>query len=487
MKLYQEIKDYVAITLGLTLYSIAVTYFLLPYQLTTGGITGVSSIIYYATGFEVQNSYLIINAIFLLAAVKVLGFKFCVKTIYAVLSMTFILWVLQRLAEDPVTGELPKLVGDQTFMACVIGAILEGMGLAICFASNGSTGGTDIIAAIVNKYKPISLGQVIMLCDIIIISSCYFVFHDYQRVIFGFALLIMSSATLDYVMSRNRQSVQLMIYSRNYRKIADAINSTGRGVTVLNGTGWYTKTERNVIVVLVRRRESVNILRMIKSIDPYAFISMANVAGVYGEGFDELKAKKEKSTKPTLVFASNNAHKLEEIRSILGEKFEIRSLEDIGCHTDIPETAGTLQGNALQKAEYIKQFYGYDCFADDTGLECTALNGEPGVFSARYAGGNGHDSEANMTKLLQNLEDKEDRSAQFRTVIALIYKGETHCFEGVVKGTITKERSGSAGFGYDPIFKPEGYDKTFAELGSDIKNTISHRALAVEKLADFLK
>ncbi len=481
---YQEVRDYLFITLGLILYSTGLTYFMLPYEITTGGVAGVGSIIYYVTGFEVQNTYLIVNSIFLIVAVKVLGWKFCLRTIYAVLMLSFVMWAMQRIAED-ANGDLPRLCKDQTFMAVVIGACLEGAGLAICFVNNGSTGGTDIIAAIVNKYKNMSLGSIIMLCDVIIISSCYFVFHDWQRVVFGFATLIISSLTLDYVVNRQRQSVQFLIFSRNYRKIADAINSTGRGVTVLDGTGWFTRTERKVLVVIVRKRESINIFRMVKAIDPFAFMSMANVQGVYGEGFDQIKDAKVKNGKPTLVFASNNAHKLEEMRAILGDKFEIRSLEDIGCTVDIPETAGTLEGNALQKAEFVKKFYGFDCFADDTGLECNALGGKPGVYSARYAG-EGHDSEANMNKLLNRLENATDRSARFRTVIALLYKGETHYFEGIVKGDISKHKSGNGGFGYDPVFVPEGYDKSFAELGSDVKNTISHRARAVEKLRDFL-
>ncbi len=190
--------------------------------------------------------------------------------------------------------------------------------------------------------------------------------------------------------------------------------------------------------------------------------------------------------KKKLVFATNNAHKLEEIAAILGEKIELLSLKDIECNADIPETADTLEGNAIQKAEFIHQHYGLDCFADDTGLEVEALNGEPGVFSARYAG-DGHDSEANMQKLLQNLQGVENRKAQFRTAICLILNGEKHLFEGIVKGSIIEEKRGGAGFGYDPIFVPEGYDLTFAELGNDVKNTISHRARAVEKLCAFLK
>ena len=231
-----------------------------------------------------------------------------------------------------------------------------------------------------------------------------------------------------------------------------------------------------------------------------------------------------------IVFATNNKHKLDEIRSILGEDFEVLSLNDIGCHEDIPETADTLEGNALQKAQYVFEKYGYDCFADDTGLEVQALGGEPGIYSARYAALDGddsisHDSEANMAKLLRKLEGIENRKARFRTVIALLThpqslpkggksdmisinkgnqtslpsggieggynpssrEGNRVGFEGIVNGSIIRERRGGEGFGYDPIFQPEGYDKTFAELGSEIKNHISHRARAVQKLADFLK
>jgi XTP/dITP diphosphohydrolase len=187
--------------------------------------------------------------------------------------------------------------------------------------------------------------------------------------------------------------------------------------------------------------------------------------------------------KQKIVFATNNAHKLEEVAAILGENYEVLSLREIGCHDDIPETADTFAGNAIQKAQYIKEHYGYDCFADDSGLEVDVLGGAPGVFSARYSGGG---SEANMDKLLHNLTEKSERGAQFRTVIALLVGEETHLFEGVVRGTITHERRGEGGFGYDPIFVPEGYDLTFAQLGSEIKNRISHRAKAVEKLAEYL-
>lgn len=187
--------------------------------------------------------------------------------------------------------------------------------------------------------------------------------------------------------------------------------------------------------------------------------------------------------KQKIVFATNNAHKLEEVAAILGESYEVMSLREIGCEADIPETADTFAGNALQKAKYVKEHFGYDCFADDSGLEVDVLDGAPGVYSARYSGGG---AEENMTKLLHNLTGKTERGAQFRTVIALLIRDDTHLFEGIVRGTIIEERRGEGGFGYDPIFVPNGYDKTFAELGSEVKNRISHRAQAVEKLAEFL-
>ncbi|RGN51372.1 MULTISPECIES: non-canonical purine NTP diphosphatase [unclassified Bacteroides] len=187
-----------------------------------------------------------------------------------------------------------------------------------------------------------------------------------------------------------------------------------------------------------------------------------------------------------LVFATNNQHKLEEVSAILGNSIELLSLKDINCDTDIPETADTLEGNALLKAQYIYNNFGINCFADDTGLEIEALNNEPGVYSARYAGEN-KNPEANMLKVLDNLREKENRKARFRTVIALILNGKEYLFEGIINGKITNSKQGSAGFGYDPIFMPEGYNETFAELGNNIKNKISHRALAINKLSDFLK
>ena len=187
-----------------------------------------------------------------------------------------------------------------------------------------------------------------------------------------------------------------------------------------------------------------------------------------------------------LVFATNNRHKLDEVRAIVGDRVEVLSLNDIDCHDDIPETADTLQGNALIKARYIYEKYGVDCFADDTGLEVEALGGEPGVFSARYAGEECC-SEANMQKLLHNLTGKTNRNAQFRTVIALIIDGKEMLFDGIVKGTIATEKKGDSGFGYDPIFIPEGHAESFAQMSGEMKNSMSHRFRATQQLGDYLK
>ena len=186
-----------------------------------------------------------------------------------------------------------------------------------------------------------------------------------------------------------------------------------------------------------------------------------------------------------MVFATNNPHKLDEIRKIGEGRLRILSLADIDCREEIEETGNTLEENALIKARFIKEKYGYDCFADDTGLEVDALKGAPGVYSARYAG-EGCSFTDNMDKLLAALQGIENRTAQFRTVIALVLNGKEYLFDGVIKGKIIEEKRGSTGFGYDPIFMPDGYDKTFAELGNEVKNSISHRALAMEKLVDFL-
>ena len=241
-KIGRESKDYLAITFGLICYALGWVAFLLPYQITTGGVSGIAAIIYYATGVEIQVSYFVINAVFLGFALKILGPKFSVKTIYAIFMLTFLLWWFQVLFRGS-DGNLPQLLGPgQEFMACVIGAGLLGFGIGIVFCNNGSTGGTDIIAWIINKYKDVTLGRMMMYCDIVIISSCYFIFHDWKRVLFGFCVLFIMSIVIDYVINSTRQSVQFLIFSRKYEQIAEGISTKiDRGVTLLDGQGWYSK------------------------------------------------------------------------------------------------------------------------------------------------------------------------------------------------------------------------------------------------------
>ena len=299
-EMMREARDYIFITLGLISYSFAWAAFLIPYEITTGGTTGIGAIIYYATGFPIQWSYFIINAVLMTFAIPLLGPKFSIKTTYAVFMLTFMLWFFQVIVNNYIGNAIayspsgkPLLLGEgQDFMACIIGAAMCGLGLGIVFNCNGSTGGTDIIAAIVNKYKDVTLGRMIMLCDVIIISSCYLVFHDWRRVIFGFVTLFIIGFVLDYIVNSARQSVQFLIFSKEYEKIADHITQeTHRGVTVLDGKGWYSKNNVKVLVVLTHKRQSVEIFRLVKDIDPNAFISQSSVIGVYGEGFDKIKVK----------------------------------------------------------------------------------------------------------------------------------------------------------------------------------------------------
>lgn len=288
----RELRDYLLITLGLLCYATGWTVFFLPYQITTGGTTGIGAIVYFATGFSIQWTYFIINAVLMVFALRILGLKFCLKTGYAILMLTFLLWLLQGLYTRP-DGSIPLILGQgEDFMACLIGAVLCGLGLGLAFNTGGSTGGTDIIAAIVHKYRDVSLGRMIVICDMVIVSSCYFVFHDWRRVIFGFVAMFVTGYVLDYIVNSARQSVQFFIFSREYERIAERIaNETHRGVTLLDGKGWYSKREVKVLVVLAYKRQSVEIFRLVKDIDPNAFISQSAVIGVFGEGFDQIKAK----------------------------------------------------------------------------------------------------------------------------------------------------------------------------------------------------
>ncbi len=310
--LRSEFKDYLFITIGLLLFASAFTIFLLPYEIVTGGVTGMSAIIYYATGFKLENTYMIINISLLIVALKILGFKFMMKTIYAIFALYFMLKYAQELMPVDENGNFIMILGKgQEFMSLVVGCSLTGTALAIVFLNNSSTGGTDIIAACVNKYKDISLGQVLMLVDICIISSCLLFpqFGTYperlHKVVFGLCTMFIECFMLDHVMNMRRQSVQFLIFSRKHAEIADAIMAElDHGITILDGHGWYTGNEMKVICLLARRVESQTIFRLIKSIDPNAFVSQSSVIGVYGEGFDTMKVNAKK--KAAAVLRKNN-------------------------------------------------------------------------------------------------------------------------------------------------------------------------------------
>ena len=286
--LIRETRDYLMIALGLILYGIGWTVFLLPNDITTGGVPGIASIVFWATGFPVQYTYFLINAVLLMLALKILGFKFSIKTIFAVFTLTFFLSLIQKLTADM------HLLQDQPFMACVLGASFCGSGIGIAFSSNGSTGGTDIIAAIINKYRDITLGRVMMICDMIIITSSYFVLKDWEKVVYGFVTLYVCSFVLDQIVNSARQSVQFFIISKKYQEIGKEINALHRGVTVIDATGLYTGQEQKMMFVLAKKRQSTTIFRIINDIDPTAFVSQSAVIGVYGEGFDHFKLKKSK-------------------------------------------------------------------------------------------------------------------------------------------------------------------------------------------------
>lgn len=302
IKYWDEVKDYFFITLGIMLYTISFTVFLMPYQIVAGGVTGLSAIIYYATGFHVQNTYIIINLSLLVVALTVLGFKFLFKTIYAIFLLYFLLIVAQDIIPKQPNGMPIKLLGEgQDFMSMIIGCVITGVALSTVFLHNGSTGGTDIIAASINKYHNVSLGTVLIAVDFCIIGSCMFFpqFGSYleraHKVMFGLCVMTLENFSLDYIMNARRESVQFMIFSRKYQEIANAIGiETGHGVTILDGHGWYTGQEVKVLCILAKKRESTDIFRLIKLIDPNAFVSQSSVVGVYGEGFDEMKVSVKK-------------------------------------------------------------------------------------------------------------------------------------------------------------------------------------------------
>ena len=300
-ELLYEIRDYVNITLGLMLYTFGFTVFLLPYEIVTGGISGIGAIVFYATKFPVQYTFFIINAILIIAALKILGWKFLTKTIYATFALTFFLEIAQGIVVQP-DGHFYKLLGEgNDFMSLVLGCMITGTALAIVFLNNGSTGGTDIVAAVINKYHNISLGKALIIIDVCIIGSSMFISsfgpiqNRCQMVVFGLCTMVIECLMLDYVMYWQRQSVQFLIFSKKYQEIAHAIaTSTDHTMTILDGHGYWTGKPTKVICLLAKKRESLHIFRLIKTIDPNACVSQRSVIGVYGEGFDQIKVKVKK-------------------------------------------------------------------------------------------------------------------------------------------------------------------------------------------------
>jgi len=281
--LFQEIQDWTVIVLGLFLYTIGWTGFLLPNQITTGGVTGIGALVFFATKIPVGFTYFCINGILLIFSVKILGFKFSIKTIINVIILTFLLSVFQTIIKQP-------LIKGEPFMSCVLGGVMCGMGLGMVLNFKGSTGGTDIIALIINKYRNISIGKALLMCDLLIICSSYIIFHGIEKIVFGIVVMGISSYTVDMVLNGARQSVQFFIFSDKYEEIADMIiEQAHRGCTILDGTGWYSKKPVKVVVVMVKKTESVTIFRLVKNIDPNAFISQSSVIGVFGKGFEQIK------------------------------------------------------------------------------------------------------------------------------------------------------------------------------------------------------
>ncbi len=295
----QAIADYARIILGLVIYAIGFTCFMLPYNITSGGVSGICALIYYATGFHANISYLIINGGLVILAICVMGWKYCIRTIVA----TLVISTLIGYAQDLITyvgadgqEHLLRLAGEEKFMACVIGGLMEGMGLAIVFMAGGSTGGTDIIASCVNKYWNISLGRMMLYLDLMVISCSYFVFKDnpdidpFATMVTGYVTMFISMNFLDFFINGSRQSVQFTIISNHQEEIAQYIGQElERGITILYGEGWYSREQRRVLLVMAKKQESRRIFKAIHRIDPRAFVTMSNVEGVFGEGFDVIK------------------------------------------------------------------------------------------------------------------------------------------------------------------------------------------------------
>ena len=284
-KVFNLAKDYVMITFGLLCYAFGFTAFILPEKIVIGSVTGLSSLIHFWLGWNVAATYYVINIILLAIAFRSVGKQFVLRTIIGASISTLFIGVLQPMFPTPI-------VEQQTFMNVILGAVLCGFGLGIVFTHNGSTGGTDIIAAMVAKYSTVSFGRTMMYCDVMIICSSWLLFHSIDKIVYGLLFMVIYSVTADRVINNTRQSVQFQIISKKWKEIADnVITEAHRGCTIMDGTGWYTKSNIKIVMVMCRKHESVNIFRIIKETDREAIITQSNVNGVYGFGFDELKVR----------------------------------------------------------------------------------------------------------------------------------------------------------------------------------------------------
>ena len=286
--------SYLRIFLGLAIFSVAFTCFFLPYQLVTGGVSGISAFIYYTTGFHASYSYFIINFGLMMLGLYTLGWRFCLRTLIATVAATLLIEFIQQhymtIVGPDGQEQLRRIIGEQRFMAAVIGGMLEGVGLAMVFLAGGSTGGTDIIVLTVNKYRDMSLGRIMLCIDIFIVSLSWFIYHDMETLVTCYIALFISINSVDYVVNSARQSVQFTIISEHHAEIAQAVSDkVDRGVTILHGEGWYSKEHRNVLLIMAKKQESRVIFQLIRLIDPRAFVTMSNVEGVFGEGFDKIK------------------------------------------------------------------------------------------------------------------------------------------------------------------------------------------------------
>ena len=286
---YRTIADYGIITIAMLLGAVGLTFFLLPNQITTGGIMGIASIIYWGTNIPVQNTYFVLNALLIAVALKVLGWRFCMKTIYAVTVFTVGTTILQHVVDPKL-----HLLADQKFMACIVGGVFLGTSVGLGLSAGGSTGGSDVVASMVKKYRDVSLGHGILFCDLAIITSSYVVLKDWEKVLYGYVLLFIVSYCVDYVVNSLHRSVQFFIISDRYEEIGQAINKIAdRGCSTLNGSGFYSKKNIKIIYCIAKKSESSLIFDIIDEIDSEAFVAQSSVIGVYGHGFDRVVGRKK--------------------------------------------------------------------------------------------------------------------------------------------------------------------------------------------------